>query len=68
MSNFIINNLMETIVKQKVEPASHSTPKFIDKIFLQKEQISDPDYRLKFLEKLYGNKYTISCSKCHHCR
>jgi hypothetical protein len=43
-------------------------PRFIDKNKLQKEQITDPDYRLKFLEKLYGSKYPISCSKCHHCR
>ncbi len=59
---------MESILNPKVESISYSFPKFIDKKMLQKEQISDPDYRLKFLEKLYGNKYPISCSKCHHCR
>ena len=59
---------METVVKQKVEPTSFSSPKFIDKILLQEEQINDPDYRLKLLENLYGTKYPISCSKCHHCR
>ena len=43
-------------------------PKFIDKPKLTNEQLTDPDYRLKLLEKLYATKYPISCSKCHHCR
>lgn len=59
---------METIAKQNLETKNNSTPRFISKILLQQEQINDPDYRLKFLEKLYGKKYPISCSKCHHCR
>ena len=45
-----------------------SIPVFIDKSLLNKDQINDPDYRLKFLQDLYGSEYTISCSKCHHCR
>ena len=59
---------METRVKQTKDTIDYSIPKFIEKIHLQNEQISDPDYRLKLLEKLYSTKYPISCSKCHHCR
>ena len=59
---------METQVNQKEKIDSLSTPKFLDINELQKEQINDPDYRLKWLENLYGTKYPISCSKCHHCR
>jgi hypothetical protein len=59
---------METQVNKKGEIDNLLTPKFLDKKELQKEQINDPDYRLKFLEVLYGTKYPISCSKCHHCR
>lgn len=28
----------------------------------------DPDYRRKKLEASFGQKFPISCSKCHHCR
>lgn len=59
---------METNVKQNLLTKTQFLPKFISKSLLQQEQINDPDYRLKFLEKLYGKKYPISCSKCHHCR
>jgi hypothetical protein len=59
---------METNVKQNLLTKTQFSPKFISKSLLQHEQINDPDYRLKFLEKLYGKKYPISCSKCHHCR
>jgi hypothetical protein len=33
---------------------------------LSSEQLNDPDFRIKQLEKL--NKFPITCSKCHHCR
>ena len=42
--------------------------KFVDKKLLTKEQLEDPDYRLKMLQKQYGQKFPITCSKCHHCR
>ena len=32
------------------------------------EQLTDPDFRLKQLEKLSKGKFQITCSKCHHCR
>lgn len=35
---------------------------------LSLEQRTDPDYRLKQLEKLNGGKLSITCSRCHHCR
>lgn len=59
---------MEKNAKPIFEVPSDSLPKFIDTRFLQKEQLNDPDYRLRFLEKLYCTKYPISCSKCHHCK
>ena len=43
-------------------------PKFRDPSELSPEQLTDPDYRLKQLEKLNEGKLSITCSKCHHCR
>ncbi|MBA7636886.1 hypothetical protein ES703_44514 [subsurface metagenome] len=43
-------------------------PKFRDPSTLSAEQLTDPDYSLKQLEKLNGGKLSITCSKCHHCR
>jgi len=43
-------------------------PKFRDPSELSPEQLTDPDYRLKQLEKLNRGKLSITCSKCHHCR
>lgn len=43
-------------------------PKFRDPIELSNEQLTDPDYALKQLEKLNEGKLSITCSKCHHCR
>ena len=43
-------------------------PKFRDRNQLSPEQLTDPDYALKQLEKLNGGKLSITCSKCHHCR
>jgi hypothetical protein len=28
----------------------------------------DPDFRLKNLEEFNMDKFTITCSRCHHCR
>ena len=41
-------------------------PRFLDN--LTKEQLTDPDYRLKQLGKFNRGKLSITCSKCHHCR
>ncbi len=35
---------------------------------LSPEQLTDPDYAVKQLEKLNQGKLSITCSKCHHCR
>lgn len=43
-------------------------PKFRDTSSLSTEQLTDPDYALKQLEKLNGGRSSITCSKCHHCR
>ena len=42
--------------------------KFRDPSELSPEQLTDPDYRLKQLEKINEGKLSITCSKCHHCR
>jgi len=44
------------------------TPKFLDPSELTEEQLTDPDYALKELEKLNGGRLNVTCSKCHHCR
>jgi len=43
-------------------------PMFRDPSELSPEQLTDPHYALKELEKLNGGKLNITCSKCHHCR
>jgi aerobic-type carbon monoxide dehydrogenase small subunit (CoxS/CutS family) len=43
-------------------------PQFRDRKLMTNEELTDPDYRLKILQKQYGGKYIIGCSKCHHCR
>ena len=43
-------------------------PKFRDPATMTHEQLTDPDYALKQLAKLSGGKFSITCSKCHHCR
>jgi hypothetical protein len=42
-------------------------PVFVDPSLIT-EEMRDPDYALKQLEKLNNGKYLITCSKCHHCR
>lgn len=59
---------MELFIKEKGATTNKFVPKFIDKNKLRPDQLTDPDYRLKHLEKVYGSKFPISCSKCHHCR
>lgn len=43
-------------------------PKFKDPKELSREQLVDPDYALKQLVKRSGGRFSITCSKCHHCR
>ena len=60
--------MIETIEKRVKEVNQNLKPRFISPDFLTYEQLTDPDYILKLLQGLYGGKYAITCSKCHHCR
>lgn len=53
---------------QQVKEKKKIEPKFRDPATLSTEQLTDPDYSLKQLEKLNGGRLKITCSKCHHCR
>ncbi|GAG23179.1 unnamed protein product [marine sediment metagenome] len=46
----------------------YNEPKFLDPSELSLEQLTDPDFSIKQLQKLNGEKLEITCSKCHHCR
>jgi hypothetical protein len=41
---------------------------FLNDNEISKEQLFDPDYRLKILIRDYNNYKPLYCSKCHHCR
>ncbi len=58
----------EVEAKFKNDVSKTIKPKFRDSNELSLEQLTDPDYALKQLEKLNGGKLSITCSKCHHCR
>lgn len=57
-----------TITTKETKQQKTPQPKFLDPSELTEEQLTDPDYALKQLEKLAGGKLNITCSKCHHCR
>ena len=69
-------NVMETnIVTPEVKRVKHVgiyisevVPVFRDPKTLTQEQLTDPDYRLKSLQGEFAGKFSITCSKCHHCR
>jgi len=52
----------------KNDVLERTEPKFRNSKELSPEQLTDPDYALKQLEKLNGGRLSITCSKCHHCR
>jgi len=56
------------VIELKEGVKERTKPKFRDPSELSPEQLTDPDYRLKQLEKLNRGKLSITCSKCHHCR
>lgn len=58
----------EIVKELKRDVSEIIEPKFRKYNELSFEQRTDPDYRLKQLEKLNGGKLSITCSKCHHCR
>lgn len=43
-------------------------PRFRDPNELSYEQLNDPDYAFKYLERINNGNLLITCSKCHHCR
>jgi hypothetical protein len=44
-------------------------PEFISIDKLSTEQLTDPDYAIKQIDKININNFEITvCSKCHHCR
>lgn len=43
-------------------------PMFRDPATLSFAERTDPDHALKELEKINNGKYSVTCSKCHHCR
>lgn len=53
-------------IKESIRQRSKS--EFRDPSELSPEQLTDPDYRLKQLGKFNRGKFSITCSKCHHCR
>ncbi len=55
-----------TLIKSNVPKTTK--PKFKDSAELSLEQLTDPDYAIKQLEQLNGGRFSITCSKCHHCR
>ena len=57
---------MVTATKPK-EKSVIEEPKFRAPNDLSPEALTNPDYRLKQLEKLNCGKLSITCSKCHHC-
>lgn len=58
----------EMLTESKDDVSEVIEPKFRDPSELSREQLTDPDYALKQLEKINGGKLSITCSKCHHCR
>lgn len=57
-----------TVKKAREDILEVIEPKFRDPNTLSTEQLTDPDYALKQLEKLNKGRLSITCSKCHHCR
>jgi len=62
------------MTRNKVEVLNKSNywqriePQFRNPNELSQEQLTDPDYSIKQIEKMNNVKFSIVCSKCHHCR
>lgn len=59
---------IETVEGVKRDVSEVIEPRFRDPTELSPDQLTDPDYALKQLEKLNEGKLPVTCSKCHHCR
>jgi len=55
-----------TLIKSNVPKTIE--PQFRNPNELSQEQLTDPDYALKQLEETNKGRFSITCSKCHHCR
>lgn len=55
-------------IEFKNDVSETTEPKFRNPEELSPEQLTNPDYALKQLEKLNVGKLSITCSRCHHCR
>ena len=64
----VIGTRTETLEEKKTRVANKVAYKFRDESELTEAQLTDPDYHLKQLAKLSGGKFSLTCSKCHHCR
>ena len=51
-----------------INVSKFSFPLFRDRSLLSPEELNDPDFALKDLERLNNGRYSVTCSKCHHCR
>ena len=58
----------ETLQDKKERALNKVAYKFRDESELSNAQLTDPDYSLKQLVERSGGKFSITCSKCHHCR
>lgn len=56
------------VISSKSNYRQDIEPMFRNPSELSFEQLTDPDYRMKQLERLNKGKFSITCSKCHHCR
>jgi hypothetical protein len=55
-------------MEEMVDVSKSQIPLFRNREDLSEEQLTDPDYALKELAILNNGKYSITCSRCHHCR
>ena len=65
---YCITRKKELIMEIFTIDSGISPVKFRDPASLTNEQLNDPDYAFKELERLNGGKLAITCSRCHHCR
>lgn len=61
-------NKVKDIVTAESNVTQKMKPRFKNIGELTQEQLNDPDYSVKQLESLGGDKSPLICSKCHHCR
>jgi hypothetical protein len=63
-----MQQLVETDERFKGIKKTQQVFRFINPNDLPPEALTDADYRIKMLERQFGNMNPVFCSKCHHCR